>query len=536
MYEDAVRRLRFLIVARVAVITLLLGSFYLFRIGGLRFLSPTVFSFFIVTLYVLTIVYAVTLRYIKAPSSITLFAYVQIVVDVFTEIVLVYLSGGIESWFSFTFLLSIISASIVLNRRASYYAASLSSILYGLLIEFQYYYQIPTSIGIVFGSKDFLYNVFTHIMGFYLVAFLSGYLSERLLAATKTLQKKETYIDNLRALSKDVIESMPSGVFTTDLNWRIVTFNSTAQRITTRVPEEVIGKTPQDIFSFLKDIKEPWERIEGQIQHSGETIHIGIRFSLLKNSVGTPIGMIGIFQDLTQVKAMETEMQKKEKWAFIGELSALIAHELRNPLASLKASIEMLQEKKVSEQHSEQLMSIALSEMDRLNGIITDFLIYAKPQQLSKDSFDLHKSLRDLCILLRSLKKDKGDIRISENFSGELFVTADSKQLQQVFLNLGINAVDAIAGAGEVAISTAMKDGVVEILFKDTGNGISKENIEKIFLPFFTTKEKGTGLGLAISQRVTEEHGGRIKVESHGIGTGAAFRVILPADSETPPK
>ncbi len=533
MLEDAVRRLRVLILTRALVVTLLLGSFYFLQIGGLRVLSPTFFSYFIVTLYILTIIYAVALRWIKTLFSFTVLAYVQIVVDVITEAFLVFLTGGIESWFAFTFMLSIISASIVLNRRASYYTASLSVILYGLLVEFQFYYLLPTFTGNVFSAKDSLYNISTHIVAFYLVAFLSGHLSERLHIATQTLQRKDTYIDNLRAISRDIIESMPSGIFTADLNLRIITFNTSAQRITGCTYTDAIGKTPHDIFPFLKNLnmKNEWERVEGEIYNEGKTVSVGIRLSMLRNSSGTHIGMIGIFQDLTKLKAMEAEIKTKERLAFIGELSALIAHELRNPLASLKASVEMLREGKVTDLHANQLMGIALSEVDRLNDIVTDFLFYAKPQRLNKSPFDLLRSLRDVITLLRSSKTDKANVKITENFSGELLAIADPGQLQQVFWNLCNNAMDAVSDGGEIIISAEKKHDVLEVVFRDTGVGIDDEDIKKIFYPFFTTKEKGTGLGLAIAQKIAEGHGGKITVESRGKGTGATFRIILPADS-----
>ncbi|MEF9475135.1 MAG: ATP-binding protein [Candidatus Mariimomonas ferrooxydans] len=533
MLEDAVRRLRVLILTRALVVTLLLGSFYFFQIGGLGILSPIIFSYFIVSLYILTIIYALTLRWIKTLSSLSVFAYVQIVIDVITEVFLVYLTGGIESWFSFTFLLSIISASIMLNRRASYYTASLSIVLYGILVEFQFYYLLPTITGNVYGAKDSLYNISTHTVAFYLMAFLSGYLSERLHVATQTLKRKDTYIDNLRAISRDIIESMPSGIFTADLNSRIITFNTAAQRITGYTYTDAIGKTPHGIFPFLKNLnmKDEWERAESEIYNEGKTVPVGIRLSTLRNSSGTHIGMIGIFQDLTKLKAMEAEIKTKERLAFIGELSALIAHELRNPLASLKASVEMLREGKVTDQHADQLMGIALSEVDRLNGIVTDFLFYAKPQRLNKSPFDLLRSLRDVITLLRSSKTDKTNVKITENFSGELLAIADSGQLQQVFWNLGNNAMDAVSEGGEVIISAGKKHDVLEVVFTDTGVGIDEEDIEKIFYPFFTTKEKGTGLGLAIAQRIAEGHGGKITVESRGKGTGATFRIILPADN-----
>lgn len=533
MLEDAVRRLRVLILTRALVVTLLLGSFYFFQIGGLGILSPIIFSYFIISLYILTIIYALTLKWIKTLSSLSVFAYVQIVIDVITEVFLVYLTGGIESWFSFTFLLSIISASIMLNRRASYYAASLSIVLYGILVEFQFYYLLPTITGNVYSVKDSLYNISTHTVAFYLMAFLSGYLSERLHVATQTLKRKDTYIDNLRAISRDIIESMPSGIFTADLNSRIITFNTAAQKITGYTYTDAIGKTPRGIFPFLKklNMEDECERADGEIYNKGKTVPVGIRLSTLRNSSGVQIGMMGIFQDLTKLKAMEAEIKTKERLAFIGELSALIAHELRNPLASLKASVEMLREGKVTDQHADQLMGIALSEVDRLNGIVTDFLFYAKPQRLNKSPFDLLRSLRDVITLLRSSKTDKANVKITENFSGELLAIADSGQLQQVFWNLGNNAMDAVSEGGEVIISAEKKHDILEVVFRDTGVGIEEEDIEKIFYPFFTTKEKGTGLGLAIAQRIAEGHGGKITVESRGKGTGATFTIILPADN-----
>jgi two-component system sensor histidine kinase PilS (NtrC family) len=531
MLEDALRRLKVLIFSRALVATLLFGSFYFFRIGKLEFPNIEIFSYFIAALYFLTVLYAVILRRIRTLAAFTAFTYIQIIIDVFSEVTFVFFTGGIESWFTFMFLLSIISSSIILNRRASYATASLCSILYGLLIEFQFYYQVPLTVSSSHSAQYYLYNVFTHILAFYMMAFLSGNLAERLHTAIKTLHQKDAYIDHLKAISKDIIESMPSGIFTTDLDRKIDTFNSSAQKITGKTNTEVIGRTPQEIFPFLEGKDKPFERVEGKIQGMSGTIYVGMRLSSLKNSEDVPIGMIGIFQDLTKIKAMEVEMQKKEKWAFIGELSALIAHELRNPLASLKASVEMLKEKKVSELHAEQLMNIAITEMDRLNGIITDFLIYAKPQQPRMDTIDLHQSLMDLITLLRNSITEEKDITISTKLNGKLFVTVDAKQLKQVFWNLGINAIDAIAGKGRITISTEKKDSTVEIEFRDTGSGIMNNDRDRIFYPFFTTKEKGTGLGLSIAQRIIEEHGGKIQVESPGGGLGTVFKVILPKET-----
>lgn len=531
MLKDLIKRVRALIYIRMVVVTILLGSFYVLRIDYGKLYQPAIFSYFIVSLYLLTIIYALVLQRINSRAQFAVFAYSQISIDITAETVLLYMTGGIESMFSFMFPLSILSAGIVLNRRACYIFATLSSILYGLLLDLQFYQLIKTSSFIVFTEKDYFYNIFAHISAFYLVAFLSGYLSEKLHRVTQSLEERDTVLSDLKAFSKYIIESMPSGVFTTDLNNRIVTFNISAQEITRLKPSEVIGKTPEDVFPFLSYFKDLSDRIEGEMKRNSGNFPIGMRLSTLKDSMGQPIGLLGIFQDLTELKAMEAEIKRKEKWAFIGELSASIAHELRNPLASLKASVEMLREKRVSEEHAEQLMNIALSEMDRLNGIITDFLLYARPQGLNKKYFDLHQSLRVVLTLLNGLEMEQKTVQILAELEGGLFITGDARQMQQVFWNLGLNAVDAVEGRGTVNIYTEKKDDTVEIIFKDTGTGISTSDVDKVFYPFFTTKEQGTGLGLSIAQKIIEEHGGKIMVESEGIGKGTTFRIVLPVDN-----
>jgi two-component system sensor histidine kinase PilS (NtrC family) len=534
MRNDLIKRVSALIYIRVIVVTILLGSFYLFKIGYDKLVYPAGFFYLIASLYFLTIVYALVLRWIKTNVQCIVFAYIQIIIDIAAETVLLYLTGGMESMFAFMFPLSILSAGIVLNRRACYIMATLSSILYGLLLDLQVYGIIKPAEFNFYSDKDFFYSIFAHVIAFYLVGYLSGYLSEKLHRATRSLEERDTVLSDLKAFSEYIIESIPSGIFTTDLNRNIVSFNTAAQEITKQGHADVIGKTTEDIFPFLGKLHEPLERVEGELQRSGETFPIGMRLSKLRDGSGRSIGLIGVFQDLTELKAMEAEVKRKEKWAFIGELSASIAHELRNPLASLQGSIEMLRDKKVSEDHADHLMKIALSEMDRLNGIITEFLLYAKPHQLNRKPFDLHKSLRDVITLLQSSESKRENVTISANLDGSLFVTGDSKQMQQVFWNLGLNAIDAVSEEGNIDIYTRKNDNTnsAEIVFKDSGQGISKDDIDKIFYPFYTTKEKGTGLGLSIAQKITEEHGGKIVIESKGSGTGTTFKVILPLNNK----
>jgi two-component system sensor histidine kinase PilS (NtrC family) len=528
MLTDLEKRVKALIYIRIIVVTLLLGSFYIFKIGFNKVPHPAYFSSLIVSLYFLTIIYSLVLRWISKNSYFIIFAYSQIVIDIVAETFLIYITGGIESMFSLMFPLSIISAAIVLDRRSCYIIATLSSIFYGLLIDLQFYEIIPVATNYEYTEKDYFYNIFAHISAFYLIAFLSGYLSGKLHSATKTLEERDVVLSDLKAFSKYVIESMPSGVFTTDLNRRIILFNTSAKVITNLSHADVVGKEPEDIFPFLHNLSDSAERIEGLIQVSGKSIPVGMRLSTLKDASGSSIGLICVFQDLTHLKEMESEVKRKEKWAMIGELSASIAHELRNPLASLKGSVEMLREKQVSEEHADRLMDIALSEMDRLNGIITDFLLYARPQELNKITFDVHQSLREIITLLQSSDTEKKRIAISSRLEGSEFITGDAKQLRQVFWNLCLNAIEAGGENGSLDIHTEKNNGSVGIVFKDNGYGIEKNEIEKIFYPFFTTKDKGTGLGLSTAQKIVEEHGGKIVASSAGTDKGTTFKVVLP--------
>ncbi len=223
-------------------------------------------------------------------------------------------------------------------------------------------------------------------------------------------------------------------------------------------------------------------------------------------------------------------MKQKEKWATIGELSAWIAHELRNPIASLRGSIEMLREGRIDNEHNRRLMDIALREMDRLNNIITDFLIYARPRPLNSREVDVHSILKETLTLLRNSAGES--VKITHDFNGDLRIKGDEEQLRQVFWNLGINAIDAMTDGDELMVSTRSDGSETEVIFKDSGIGIPKGDIGKIFLPFFTTKEKGTGLGLAIAYRIVEEHGGRISVKSMP-GAGTTFKVFLKRDGKT---
>jgi two-component system sensor histidine kinase PilS (NtrC family) len=527
MSEDAATlkiKIKALIVFRVVFVTLLLGSSFLF-VGYEKFSYVHVLSYLIIPLYTVTIIYSLLFGKIK---NLIAFAYTQLLLDVIFEIILIYITGGIESWFSFTLILTVISSSIVLNKSAGYIIATCSSVLYGLIVTLPFYRSPPiTSEGLT-DEKDYLYKLFVHIISFYLTAYLSGYLSSRLEKTTQKLEKKDLDLRDLEFFSREVVESLPSGLFTTNISGNVLIFNRAAERITGIRKGSIIG---QRIDSVLPFFKFPFSegRKEDIIIVEGVQKIIGLGISTLRGIDESTKGFIVIFQDLTQLKRLETEMKQKEKWAAIGELSSNIAHEIRNPLASLKGSIEMLKEDSVSKNYKKRLMEIALNEMERLDRIITDFLTYSRPTPPEFKRFELHGMLDETIELLKNVEQN--NISINKKYTGRLEVDADPQKMRQVFWNLGINSIEAMPEGGELIISTRNMDRYVEIIFKDFGAGIDGKNIEKIFYPFFTTKENGTGLGLAIAYRIIEEHNGRINVNSSP-GVGTTFEIILPKTDE----
>lgn len=519
--KDAlIKKLKTLTAFRALFVTVLLGTFYIFEIGFRIFPYPYLVLYLIIFLYVLTIGYSLMLMRVGTPA----FAYVQLCLDVASAVTLVFLTGGIESWFSILLPIVAIASAIILNKRAGYVIATVGSVLYGSLIDLQYYGILPIPFDPMLREKDFLYNIFSHTLALYVTTYLIGHLVTRLEKATIGLEKKDTDLRDLTLFNEEVIEGMPSGLFTADFTGRILLFNKAAEDITGIKRAEAIGMEIRMVLPFIGSIGEK-ERLEGSIEHAAGGKVIGLTVSAMQDARGQRTGFIGIFDDLTEFKGMQEEIKQKEKLADIGELAANIAHEIRNPLASLKGSIEILKEDKITAEYKNRLMEIALGEMQRLDAIITEFLIYSRPKAIEPAIFDLHQMLDETIEMLG--QRNAGEVSFVKGFNGPLHIKADPQRLQQVFWNLGINAIEAMPDGGNLSISTSNSKNAIQITFEDTGSGISPENIKKVFYPFFTTKPQGTGLGLSIAYRIVEDHNGSVTFTSRK-GAGTKFRVFLP--------
>jgi two-component system sensor histidine kinase PilS (NtrC family) len=508
-----INRTKTLIAVRVFFVTLLLGTFYFFDIGYNIFPYPFAVIYLIIFLYSITIIYSLLLGRISELP----FAYVQLVIDALSAIALIFLTGGIESWFNSLPLIITIAAAIVVNKKAGYVIAIISSIMYGSLIDLQYYKVIPIPYDPMLLEKDFLYNIFSHISALFLTSYLIGHLTSR-------LERKGIDFEDLSLFNKEVIENTPSGLFTTDNFGFIKIFNKAAENITGIQRYSATGQHVNSILPFI-GVPDDFERMEEELDTGSGRRILGITMTKMKDIKGQETGFIGIFQDLTEIKRLEHEIKQKESMAAIGELSANIAHEIRNPLASLKSSVEMMKENYVDSGKREKLMDIALNEMDRLNTIITDFLEYSKPKPVEMKDFDLHSVLNQTIELLKTSRGP--GMKFSVNLSGPLNIKADEEKLHQVFWNLGINALDSMPNGGTLSVNTVLSNGMVNIAFEDTGKGITPEDSERIFYPFFTTKKKGTGLGLSIANRIIEDHGGIITVRSVP-DQGTRFDIYIP--------
>ena len=536
-------KLKWLMGIRVAVVTLTLGVLIYFQIGKSTQSIPAYYGLIVAT-YLLTILYSV---FIGRIERLVLIAYIQIGGDILFETALVALTGGVESPFSLLYIISITAASALLSRKGGLAAASVAGILYGAIVDVQYYrstYEMFPLLSLPrvtdLPVPEIFYNLSINVLGFLMVGYLSGTLAER-------LEKKARDLTELQEIHRFILESIDSGVFTTDSEGRVTSFNRKAEVIMGYAKGEVRNRFWWDVFVWPDYAQDhlPAETLPGGIEEvsarkDGRRILLGMNLSTLYDEQGIPIGMVGVFQDISLQKKMEEENRRRQWLAKIGEVSAGMAHEIRNPLAALSGSMQVLREELRPSDDNRPLLELALRETERLSEIVSDFLQYARPRQLNRKECDVNELVSDTVRMLEQTTEYGGRIQFIRHLASEdVMALLDPDQMQQVCWNLGLNACQAMPTGGTLTISTSGVSGVggldgesVDIVFEDTGQGIAEEHRDKIFDPFFTTKEEGTGLGLSVVHRIMEDHRGRVQVES-APGTGTRVRLTLPAAGVT---
>ncbi|MCC6139511.1 MAG: PAS domain S-box protein [Nitrospira sp.] len=541
-------RIQWLIGLRVLVVSLLLGLSLTFQVT--RGEQVETFYSLIVFTYAITIGYALALRFMTTAEALVQLAWVQIGIDFLLETVLIARTGGIESPFLVLYVISVTLASLIPRRKVGLLTASLCVILFGVLTNLQLY-GLTEAWGWLprtrLSAPETLQTFGVHSLALLVVGFLSGLLTEQLQRADHSLKEKEQGLSQLQAFHENIVRSISSGVFTADEDGRITSFNPAAQEATGYNLAQVHGRFWREVFNWHSDrpLDAPDEgaahmRFEVEcLRADGNRLVLGMTLSPLQEH-GKRTGMVGVFKDLTQIRDLEEEMRRKDWMASLGEMSAGMAHEIRNPLGALAGAMQMLRKDLPADETSQRLMDIAIREAMRLNTIITEFLQYARPPALNLAEHDLNKLLAETLDLVQHEARTRVNICIEAKPSREALVgQVDQNQLKQVFWNLATNAFDAMEKGGHLTIATGCrpidvgghKGDVIEISFQDTGEGISKKNLDNIFLPFFTTKKQGSGLGLAAVHRIVDLHGGWIKVESKE-HEGSRFVVCLPRSVE----
>lgn len=538
-------RLKWLMAFRVALVIIFLGISLWFQFKQTSPFQSSLYPIYaiIIITCLLTILYAILFRWVKDAG---LFAYIQIFGDIILVTATVYTTGGLESLLSFLYFLSIISASILLNRKGGFYAASASSIAYGLLVNLDFYKVLPTKYkailigGISYERGDILATVALNIIGFFTVAFLTGYLAERTVKVERELEEKKIDFKKLETMNNYIIENINSGILTIDANARITSFNKAAEKITGWTLGEMYNKTIDTIFhDLLETGNYPIPPDEGDSSYfridtpfktkDGRELFLGLAVSPMKDG-----GYIAIFQDLTRLKNMEEQLRRVDRLHALGELAANLSHEVRNPLASISGSVQVLKDSLQLNNDNQRLMDIVIREADRLNALVADFLLFAKPA-VKMAKVNLNDIISETVDMFKNSPESK-NIDIQTALEDRLFIEGDSRQLKQVFWNLFLNAGHAMPDGGRLEArgqgSGSGEQKFVEITVSDTGTGIPSDIIEKIFDPFFTTRDSGTGLGLAVVHRIIEGHHGKIEVKSKK-GEGTSFRIILPKVRES---
>jgi len=540
--SDLRRKLGWLIAIRVVISTVLLGSATFFQITLPGSFPVDPFFILIGLTYALTAFYAATLRHVDRYRWLV---DVQLACDAIIVSAFIYFTGGITSYFSSLYVLPVVAAATVHYRRGGLMVATLSAVLYGGVILAQYLTAAglmhdPWLASPVLPQRSVAqYTYLLNTFGFFAVAMLSGSLAESVRSAGARLQQASSQIADLQALNQHVIDSLPSGLATTDNAGRILTFNRAAELITGHSFASVIGRQigtvlqlPEETIATLTaDLgSSRGRRMEGLYLRAGQHIEIGLSAAHLETPGGRT-GYLFSFQDVTDFKKLERDARLQQRLAAVGEMAAGIAHEIRNPLASMSGSIQILRHELPLSAEQGQLMDIVLRESERLNTTIGSFLAYARPQRFAIERFDVRRPLNDAALLLRnSAEVHEGHVIDVDAPKGELWYEADEGQIKQIVWNLATNGLRAMPNGGRLVLSGTAdtSSGGIVIMVRDEGVGIPPEDLDSLFQPFHGRFVKGSGLGLAIVHRIVSDYNGEIHVSSQP-GHGTTVAVHLPA-------
>jgi two-component system, NtrC family, sensor histidine kinase PilS len=477
-------------------------------------------------------------------------ASLQVLTDLIFVSLVIHETGGWDSSLNFLYPLVIIVASVLLPRAWAHLVAGLAFILYGAVLELNYFDLVPSYASSHPGLKTLQSIIFVNLFAFLAVAYLAGLLTAKLRQVGVQLKNASGALESLQALHENIIHSISSGLITTGLDGRITLANGAAQRLLERTPAQLLGAPVAQLFLDSLPTVES-QQAHGEVRFDAPTKFrktVRVRVSALTVPERGELGYVYVLDDLTEIRRLEREVRMQDRLAAVGRLAAAIAHEIRNPLTSIAGSVSMLSGVPEMNDDHRRLLDIVTRESQRLNSIITDFLAYSRTKQYHLNKVDLIHLVEDTLTLMdHRMTAENTGITIQRRFPpGQAWTIADGDKIKQVFWNFCENAVRAMKGAegGRLTVTVEALGEDWQIGFTDTGPGMSPQQIEKIFEPFQSNFEGGTGLGLAIVYQIVQAHGGKVWARSKpGQGTTFVLRLqrleaglSLPTAQNTPDK
>ncbi len=497
----------------------------------------------------------VFLIYNQLSRDYLLQAYLQIFSDIVVITAILHITGDLESNYFSLYLVTIMLASVLFPRGRAFLVAAVSFVCMGAMVEIAYLPTIYPDLVSKFPALQFFVSssllqpdlrtlqvkIGASLFGFFAVAYLSNYLAENLHKAGRELRDKDGQVASLQAKNENIIQSMREGLLSVDLDGTITELNPAGAEILGRQIGELGGGLIHTIFRGLaEEIPSHTEPAFPQARQEITYLHpqrgqrvLGISSSPL---VVPPVGMVGYvynFQDLTEEKRREAEYRAKDRMATLGRMAASIAHEIRNPLASIAGSVKLLRSISQLDDDQAKLITIVSRESERLNKLVSDFLQYSREQRFEFQRVDVITLLEETLLMVEHHPLFSPKIHIERKFPRRaVTMMADADKLRQVFWNICDNSLKAMPNGGTLTAQAEEMGKRVRVVLADTGTGFSARQLEKVFEPFQSSFNAGTGLGLAMVYQIIRGHQGTVQLHSQP-GSGAQFVIDLP--NEPPP-
>lgn len=532
--RDFIDTLRAMLIIRVLIVTALLGSAVYVRI--FYNVAAESFYFIIGSTFVLTLFYALLVQPLRHSR---LFIFVQLLIDQFLITTLVLVTGAVESAFVILYYLPVLVAAMILGRFSSLLNAAIAAICFSLaaitantgLVDLLFLFpfsRVPTS--------TLLYTLVLHSSALGIVALISGNLAQVLQRTATSLRIQTRDLMQLQLINDTIVKNIGIGIFTTDMESNIRFANPAARQILQRGEEKIVGKSIYDFLEFNPDApeailsEEKWTREMLALLPEGKKIDVSVSRSYLVDDRAEQDGKLYIMQDLQEIKSLRKLLIMKDRLATAGEMSAAMAHEIRNPLGAISGSAQMISKSDDLTDDQRNLMEIIIRESQRLNKTLNEYLTFARDPNFSPNQVDLVVPVKETLALIRNSPQitRAHQITLEVEADGGLSVHADPAMVKQLVYNVVLNGIRAMPEGGHLKVRLSRAKETVEISIRDEGVGVPADQLETMFQPFASRAEGGVGLGLAIVFRIVREHGGRIAVRSEP-GKGTIFKVLLPA-------